>query len=78
LALNKVAEHYLVPLHEIVQDEKVTEVLAKFGAASTDRLPRIAKDDPAAAEIGAKRGDVIKITRHSPTAGKTVYFRVVG
>ncbi len=78
LALSRVAEHYLVSKHEIVPDEKVQEVLAKFGAANTDRFPRIAKDDPAAAEIGAKRGDLIKISRHSPTAGKTIYFRVVG
>ena len=76
--LNKVAEHYLVPRHEIVPDERISEVLAKFGAANTDNFPKIAKDDPAAMEIGAKRGDLIKITRHSHTAGKTIYFRVVG
>ncbi len=78
MALEKVAQHYLVPKHEIVPDEKVAEVMAKFGAGTSEKFPRIAKEDPAAAEIGAKRGDLIKITRHSHTAGKTIYFRVVG
>ena len=76
MALEKVAQHYLVPKHEIVPDEKVTEVMAKFGAVNTEKFPRVAKDDPAVAEIGAKRGDLIKITRHSHTAGKTIYFRL--
>ena len=77
MTLGKVAEHYLVPKHEIVPDELVQEVMAKFGAKSVDNFPKMLKDDPAIAEIGAKRGDLIKITRHSATAGKTVYFRTV-
>ncbi|MCK4634819.1 MAG: DNA-directed RNA polymerase subunit H, partial [Candidatus Aenigmarchaeota archaeon] len=28
-------------------------------------------------EIGAKIGDLIKITRNSQVAGKTVYYRIV-
>lgn len=71
------AEHHSVPKHAIVPEDKVQEVLARFGAQSTDCFPKILKDDPAVAEIGAKRGDMVRIARHSPTAGKTIYFRVV-
>lgn len=76
LGLEKVSQHFLVPKHEIVPEDKVNEVLAKYGS-DIEKLPRILKDDPAIVEIGAKKGDVIKITRNSPTAGKSIYFRVV-
>ncbi|HIH09931.1 MAG TPA: DNA-directed RNA polymerase subunit H [Candidatus Diapherotrites archaeon] len=76
IGLDKVGEHFLVPKHEIVPDEKVKEVVAKFGS-TLDSFPKIVADDPAIVEIGAKRGDLIKITRKSPTAGTSIYFRVV-
>jgi len=76
LAIERVAEHFLVPKHEIVPEDKVKEVLAKFGS-SQDRFPQILFDDPAVIEVGAKKGDIIKITRNSQTAGKTMYYRVV-
>ncbi len=76
MGLEKVAEHYLVPKHEIVQEEKVKEVVAKFGA-SIEKFPQILADDQAAIEIGAKKGDLIKITRKSHTAGTSIYYRVV-
>jgi len=74
--LERISEHFLVPKHEIVPDDKVKEVITKFGASS-DRFPQILSDDPAVIEIGARRGDLIKITRNSPTAGKTIYYRMV-
>ncbi|HLC93381.1 MAG TPA: DNA-directed RNA polymerase subunit H [archaeon] len=77
LVLDRVAQHFLVPKHEIVQDDKVKEVVEKFGSPLTS-FPRVDPDDSAIIEIGAKKGDLIKITRNSHTAGKTIYFRVVG
>lgn len=76
MALERISEHYLVPLHEIVPKEKHDEVLKKYGLDS-DNMPRISREDPAAEEIGAKKGDMIKITRDSPTAGKAIFFRTV-
>lgn len=76
MGLERVAGHISVPKHEIVPAEKVQEVTGKLGS-SPDKFPQILSDDPAAIEIGAKRGDLIKITRASITAGTTVYFRVV-
>ena len=76
MGLDRVAQHFLVPKHEIVQDERIKEVLAKFGS-TIDQFPQILSDDPAIVEIGAKRGDLIKITRSSHTAGTSVFYRVV-
>ncbi len=74
--MDRVAQHFLVPKHEIVQEDKVSEVLAKFGS-TIQSFPKISPDDPAIVEIGAKKGDLVKITRTSQTAGKAIYFRVV-
>ncbi|MCR4369250.1 MAG: DNA-directed RNA polymerase subunit H [archaeon] len=76
MGLNRVAEHFLVPKHEIVPEDKVEELLKKFGSDS-DKFPQILAEDPAVEEIGGKKGDIIKITRTSHTAGKSVYYRVV-
>ena len=77
MALGKVAEHHLGSKHEIVPEDKVQEVIVKFGTKGVEGFPKMLKDDPAVSEIGAKRGDIIKITRHSSTAGTAIYFRVV-
>lgn len=71
-----ILEHVLVPKHEILNKDEVKTILQKFGV-TIDLLPRIKADDPVVKVIEAKRGDVIKITRASPTAGESVYYRVV-
>ena len=40
-------------------------------------MPKIHVSDPAAVAIKAKIGDVIRVTRDSPTAGKAVFYRLV-
>lgn len=70
------AMNYLVPKHEIVPKEKQEEVLKKFGM-TTRTMPRIHKADPIIEEIKAEKGDIIKITRRSHTAGVSIYFRIV-
>jgi DNA-directed RNA polymerase subunit H len=71
-----ILEHELVPKHEVLSKEEVEELLKKY-KASLNQLPQILINDPVVRELGAKIGDVIKITRNSPTAGTSVYYRVV-
>jgi len=71
-----VTRHVLVPKHEIMSKEEVKALLKRYGIRKED-LPWIRLTDPVVKAIGAKRGDVIRIIRESPTAGKTVYYRVV-
>jgi len=69
-------EHELVPKHLIASEEEVEMVLKHYGITKT-QLPRILRNDPAARVLGAKPGQVIRIERDSPTAGKTYYYRLV-
>ncbi|MBS7639616.1 DNA-directed RNA polymerase subunit H [Candidatus Bathyarchaeota archaeon] len=69
-------KHYLVPKHEILSPEEREEVLKKY-RIEPYKLPHIKTSDPVVRVIGAKPGDIIKITRRSQTAGECVYYRYV-
>jgi DNA-directed RNA polymerase subunit H len=71
-----VGENVLVPKHEVLSQEKAREMLEKF-RITPHQLPLIKASDPAAKAIGAKAGDILKITRNSPTAGKVIVYRHV-
>jgi len=68
--------HHLVPKHEILPKEESKELLKKYHV-EPHQLPWIRKSDPAVFLIGARPGDIIRITRHSPTAGVHVTYRHV-
>ncbi len=75
-AKSDVEQHVLVPKHEILSKEEAQEVLARY-KISPHQLPFIKSSDSAAKAIGAKPGDILKITRNSLTAGKAVAYRYV-
>ena len=72
----KILEHELVPKHRIMGEDEVKELLERLGIKKW-QLPKILESDPVAMVIGARAGDVIEITRKSPTAGEAKYYRVV-
>ncbi|MDG7000315.1 MAG: DNA-directed RNA polymerase subunit H [Nitrososphaerota archaeon] len=72
----KVTDHVLVPTHEILSAEEKKEILAQFNATE-EQFPFLFSIDPVVREIGAKPGDMLKITRASDTAGETTYYRFV-
>ncbi len=69
-------EHELVPKHEILSPEEAAELLKRLGIKPA-QLPWITIDDPIVRALRAKPGDIIKITRKSPTAGESVAYRYV-
>ena len=71
-----ILDHVLVPKHEKLSQVKTKELLEKYNV-TLQQLPRIDINDPALKELDVKPGDVIKISRNSPTTGKSVYYRVV-
>jgi DNA-directed RNA polymerase subunit H (RpoH/RPB5) len=66
----------LVPKHEIISEVEKQELLKKYNI-SERQLPKIRMSDPVVKILGAKKRDVIKITRKSPIAGETFYYRIV-
>ena len=71
-----VPDHVYVPKHEIITKQEAEEVLKKYNCTPTE-LPLIFVNDPAILGLGVKPGDMIKITRKSPTAGESLYYRYV-
>ncbi|MBI4438689.1 DNA-directed RNA polymerase subunit H [Candidatus Woesearchaeota archaeon] len=71
-----VKKHALVPKHQKL-GEKEKEALLERYSISVSELPKILGKDPALSGLGAKQGDVVRITRASPTSGKAVFYRVV-
>lgn len=71
-----ILKHQLVPEHTILNDDEKKELFQKLNVTS-QQLPKILTNDAVVKAIGAKEGDILKIIRKSPTAGKSIYYRVV-
>lgn len=71
-----VPDHVYVPRHEIMTIKESEQVLKDFNCMPTE-LPLIFVNDPAIIGLGVKPGDMIRITRKSPTAGESIYYRYV-
>jgi len=72
----KVTTHLLIPKHELLVRAEADEILKNYHA-SPGQFPYLLSTDPVAKEIGAKPGDLVRVTRSSDTAGQSVYYRYV-
>ena len=71
-----VKDHNLVPEHTLLTSDECEVVLRQY-EIEAPQLPKIHVNDPAAKEIGAKVGDIIRIVRRSPTARQSIFYRLV-
>jgi len=81
-----VFENHLVPRHSLASKEEIDEVLKTYDI-TVSQLPKILVVDPCVKALSyqlkkeggeqIKPGDVIRIDRHSPTAGISRYYRLV-
>ena len=74
--LFNVTHHDLVPLHEIVSDGEIVEMLDRFNVKAKSQLPHILSGDPVAQYLALRPGQVVRITRSSPSAGVYVMYRL--
>ncbi len=72
-----ILSHRLVPEHRVLSKEEAQKVIEKYCGGDKYKLPYIRKSDPIVKALGAKKDDVIMIIRRSPTAGVSVYYRLV-
>ena len=71
-----IQDHMLVPKHEIMTEEEISEEFSDVDYDFKD-LPKIRANDPVVEAIGAEPGNVLRITRESQTAGEFVTYRIV-
>lgn len=69
-------KYELVPKHEVLSIDEAYKVLKELGI-KPDQLPWIRASDPIARLVGAKPGDIIKITRKSQFSKEVVVYRYV-
>ena len=69
-------DHILTPHHEKLSEEEIDYVTKKYNLNKA-KLPAISLSDPAVKSISVQSGDVVKITRISPTSGEMYYYRMV-
>ncbi|MEA4956191.1 hypothetical protein SDC9_03575 [bioreactor metagenome] len=68
--------HELVPSHAILSKPEIEKIFKDLDF-EIEHLPRIKTTDPVVKSIDAKKGDILEITRDSPTAGTFVTYRLV-
>lgn len=72
----KITNHIYQPKHEILPRKEAEEILKNYNTKPS-QLPYIMISDKAIEDLDVRPGDIIKITRKSPTAGESVYYRYV-
>jgi DNA-directed RNA polymerase subunit H (RpoH/RPB5) len=70
-----ITTHRMAMPHRILSEEEKTAVFERYKIASPEPLPAIDSQDTMIKWIGAIPGDVIEVTRHSDTAGRSLYYR---
>jgi len=71
-----IRKHVLVPKFRRINEDEINKLLKKLKITRVE-LPKISVADPMSVSLAADIGDVIEITRKSPTAGESKYYRVV-
>jgi DNA-directed RNA polymerase subunit H len=72
----KITDHIYQPKHEILPKIQAEDILKKYNTKPS-QIPYILQSDRGIEDLDPRPGDIIKITRRSPTSGESVYYRYV-
>lgn len=71
-----ITKHCLVPKHEIIADaDEIDTIVKSYNLKTKFQLPLLLRSDPIAKYYNLKNGDVVRITRVSPTAAEYIVYR---
>jgi DNA-directed RNA polymerase subunit H len=73
--LYNILDNNLVPDHKTLTQERKEEIALEYNIVNDTQWPEISRFDPVAMAIGLRPGKVVEITRNSPTALETKYYR---
>ena len=71
-----ITKHFIVPKHEKISIMEANKLKNKLKINSIYKLPTLMTYDPVARYFNFKQGEVIKITRNSPSTGEHIMYRV--
>lgn len=71
-----ILNHEMVPDHNVLTPESAAEIRKKYYITDDKQFPEISRFDPVAQAIGLRPKEVVEITRSSPTAITTKYYRM--
>ncbi|MCX6770187.1 MAG: DNA-directed RNA polymerase subunit H [Candidatus Micrarchaeota archaeon] len=72
MADQSISSHELIPKHKLLSKDDSEKMLAHYHASKM-QIPKIKAKDPALAELGAKTGQIVEITR----LDGSLYYRLV-
>ena len=64
------------PKFRILSNEEKKEVMTRYNITKNEEFPDISRFDPVSQAIGIRPNEVMEIIRSSPTAVKSVYYRI--
>jgi DNA-directed RNA polymerase subunit H (RpoH/RPB5) len=71
-----ILKHCKVPHYRVLSDEEKTTVKNDYSVQADSQFPEISRFDPVALAIYLRPGEVVEISAPSPTASKTVRYRI--
>ena len=74
--LFNILAHEMVPPHRVLFQDEKDMIYKKYYITSDKELPEISRFDPVALAMGIRPGELVEITRSSPTAITTKYYRL--
>ncbi len=74
--LFNITHHVLVPKHEVISnDAEIEELVKRYNLKNRHQFPIILRTDPVARYFGLRSGQLVRITRVSPSAAEYVAYR---